>query len=530
MKPQILILILFCLSVGGYAQLPDKDWGEPGNTIYGYLKEAKLNFESGQEDIAFKKFFACQNYSGKFELDEIFFLTTIELANFHIITGSIHKAKDEFLKISPSIRYMPESRCKYHHRLAFYYNQIGVADSARFFSFNALSIANKFDLDESKGTIYNELGNIYEKARVYDSSRYYYDLASTTFEKNSFDYANAVLNKSRTYYHSKDFDSAVIYLENLLKMVDSSDWLGIKAAASHFKAISHLEMGDSLKSARTEVSRLNYEVEILRKYNEQKLSDLNIAFETEEKNAEIKEQQFQIKKEKENSTRLTWLLVSAFVILLILIFLFFVIRRTNNRLKQLVKENEFLVGEANHRIKNNLQIIVSLVSREMIKHDGDSKDVDSLKNIASKIESISSLHQQLYVNEEKDAIDIKSYLEKLQLNLNELLNNSGVDLRLNVESGLLCNVTKSLYVGLLFNELVINSIKHAFLEDQENRIIEVSCSPMGKQLQIVYRDNGAGIEANKTPKLVDMMSRQMKGEYCINNLDGFHYTITFKSL
>lgn len=530
MKFKILLLPFLCLVFNGLAQLPDRDWGEPGNTIYNYLKEGKAEYENGEYDQAFEKLTACQFYSKVIQQEELHFLSAIELANFFIITGKMDEAEKEFQSIRMKNEFLADSRCRYYHRLAFYYNQKGVSDSAKIMSLNALAIADRIGFKEVKGISFNELGHVYEKEQAYDSAVYYYDLATQVFVKGSFDYANASFNRARVFEPQKQYDSVVHYMSQLKTMIDSTDWYNLKVSVNHYISVAYFYLGDSTKAYFYRSETAENQIQLMKKNSGKNIEKLQVAYDTQKKNLEIKEQQNQIEKEKESITRLTWLLITAFFVLVLLTLLIFLIRRTNKRLKQLVKENEFLVGEANHRIKNNLQIIVSLVSREMIKHEGDPRDIDSLKNIASKIESISSLHQQLYVNDEKDAIDMKSYLEKLQLNLNELLNASEVDLQLKMEVGLLCNVSKSLYVGLLFNELVINSIKHAFEETQEIKRIEVSCTRKGKNLQLIYSDNGSGIKPNKIPKLVDMMSRQMKGEYSIKNRDGFHFTITFKAL
>jgi tetratricopeptide (TPR) repeat protein len=240
----LLVLILSCFAVlSGFSQLPDNYSGIEGVDISELLNEARQDFESGERDLAFQKFFYCQKYAKNYGFNEVHFLATIELANFYLMTGSPEKSRMEFSKLKVSKDFEPETRCKYYHRLAFFYNQIGIGDSARMFSFNALKIADQYDLIDDQGTIYNELGNIYEKDRMYDSSRFYYDLAGNTFDVASFDYANAFYNRSRTFYHSGDFDSAIVYLKETLEMVDSTDWFSIKAAASHFKAASHYKLG-----------------------------------------------------------------------------------------------------------------------------------------------------------------------------------------------------------------------------------------------------------------------------------------------
>src|SRR5690606_8004909 len=163
-------------------------------------------------------------------------------------------------------------------------------------------------------------------------------------------------------------------------------------------------------------------------------------------------------------------------------------REKNKSLTKLLHNNNFLLSELNHRTKNNLQLIVSLAARESKKDAND--EITSLANLTSKIESIATLHQQLYLNEQLDSIQLKNYIEEILVNLSEFLNQNKIEVIKEIDS-VEIGANESLYMGLLINELVVNSIKHAF-PIQEKKQIELSIKNKNKYLEIRYQDNEIG--------------------------------------
>jgi two-component sensor histidine kinase len=110
-------------------------------------------------------------------------------------------------------------------------------------------------------------------------------------------------------------------------------------------------------------------------------------------------------------------------------------------------------------------------------------------------------------------------------NLSPLCELKQIELNLKVEDLVLYNVSKAIYIGLLYNELIINSIKHAF--NDENKAAKITAEVVMKndKIIVIYKDNGKGLKANVKPKLIDMMCRQLKGTYKIDYQDGFEFKV-----
>src|SRR5690606_2718531 len=108
--------------------------------------------------------------------------------------------------------------------------------------------------------------------------------------------------------------------------------------------------------------------------------------------------------------------------------------------------------------------------------------------------------------------------------LSPFLQQNNIDVNKNLDA-VEMNANTSLYIGLIINELIVNSIKHAF-PNQENKQIELSVRDRNRFIEITYKDNGVGISKNTKAKLLTTLSRQIEAEYLIENNPGFYYQAT----
>lgn len=221
-------------------------------------------------------------------------------------------------------------------------------------------------------------------------------------------------------------------------------------------------------------------------------------------------------------------LLSVFIVVFLLLFGGLLLKRHNKKikvkneiLKQLSEENKFLLSEANHRINNNLQLIIILISDQLKKLPKDQQG--SLNDILSKVDSIATLHRHLYKNMDKSKICIKKYLNEILVNFNPIFKTQGISLRHEIQSFSLSADT-SMYLGLLLTELCVNSIKHAFKE-VESKNITFILEKRENEINFIYFDSGIGIK-NKAIKikLIERLCRQLKVEYKIEGNNGFKFS------
>ncbi len=258
-----------------------------------------------------------------------------------------------------------------------------------------------------------------------------------------------------------------------------------------------------------------------------KLNAIERKFNIAQKQKEIQDKEVEIKIQNlkiENSTKRFWLITVFFVITAFgsagLYYYFKREQKANKELRILSKENDFLMSEANHRINNNLQLIIILISGQIEKLS--QHENDEIKKILAKINSIATLHKHLYKSKNKREIDIQKYLKDIESSFSDLFVENNIISSFSTQQISLI-IDDAMYIGLILTELYINSIKHAFEPNQINKQIVFSISLQDEDIVFSYMDNGKNFNSNpKTkPVLVDQLCRQLEVSYTINYTSGF---------
>lgn len=493
---------------------------EEAGDLESMITEARALIGIGENKKALTRLLSAKAQSKRFGNKKLLYAANIELGNLYTMIGNTLEAGSLLKSLVPSAEYGPELNCRFHHRIAFYYNQTGNSTLAIDHLYKALRIADENDVKDVHGLIYNELGSVYWREGKKDNSIKNYLLARANFDANSFDYANNAFNIGKAYYEMKEYDSTIHYLSPAVSVLDGKKWYRIESPANFYLYLCYLEKGDSLRAFQHLAVNRMAELNLRLEQHDKQFEELQVEYQTKEKNLKIEQQRDMLVKNSEEKRLLVTLIISLAVLFLFSLTFYLIIRKKNKRLSALLEENEFLVGEANHRIKNNLQLISSLIAKEL----SEIKDTElkSLKKIALEIDSISILHQQLYLEKNKDQINIGNYLGELNLNLKPLLDARNIDMYLDIQS-FNTKLDQATYIGLLFSELVINTLKHAFSNGEEEKRIDVSLlSERGSKLIFSYADSGKGLKAGTPePKLVNLLCRQLKADYELKRGKGF---------
>jgi two-component sensor histidine kinase len=459
---------------------------------------------------------------------ELLFLSQIQLADFYTLTQRFELAEEAFSNLVPLQNFSPLTKCIFLNRKAAYLNQIGDLEAATNYSNEALVIANKYNLSNEQAAIYNELGSIYDKQLEFNSALESFNKALKLYEKDKINYSNTYLNKAKIYINQKKYTLAISELTNNLNDISETNWSNLKCAILENLSRTYFLSNDSLNGYKL-LAEYQKEANNFYLNNQNKtIAELETKFKTEQKNAEISKQKSIIFEEQQRQKTFYIVIISLILLLSIALFFYTTVKAKNKRLIKLLNENEFLVGEANHRIKNNLQLIVSLVARE--KNKKENQNHEALTNIVTKIESIATLHQQLYINEEKNKINLKTYLNELCDNLLPLLEAKNIVLKKEFDD-VLFSIEKSVYLGLILNELIINSLKHAFSERSTTpKEIHIQYKNINnKKIEFTYSDNGKGMSnKQEKPKLINLLCKQIKSECIIENSNGFYFKSEIK--
>ncbi len=353
-------------------------------------------------------------------------------------------------------------------------------------------------------------------------------------------FRNYFYAKHYLFRAQKKYKDAVNFLESMLtKAKFTIDSISItKCLSEHYQ-----DLGDYKNAFRTlEInSALTYRLET--ESGKNRIAETASYYLNEEKEKE--RVYFREKAASEtrikNFTLLTSILLGAFLV----IILYFSLRtaKQNNILKKqkdelgrLNDEKTLYLKEIHHRVKNNLQIISSMLDLQV--HDlKDQKAIEALREMQMRVYSMAVVHKNLYEKEDLDHIDLRFYLENLFATIYNTFRDTSKQVTFRVEAnGILLGIDHVIPLGLIVNELITNSLKYAFINRTEGHIsITVSQIEKGR-FEFRYGDNGSGLVSDIMSsgsfglKLVRLMAKKLKGtlnfENTANGLNFFFNFIT----
>jgi len=198
-----------------------------------------------------------------------------------------------------------------------------------------------------------------------------------------------------------------------------------------------------------------------------------------------------------------------------------------------LKEKEILLRELHHRVKNNMQVITSLLHLQS-RHLKDEHLVELFNESRNRIKSMALVHEKLYRSRDLTRVDMKSYIETLGSHLARAYGNKSVQIVYEVDE-VKVDIENSIPLGLIINEIVSNAMKHAFSGGRGGKIcISLQTSPRGTRL-LKIQDNGAGLpeglEIQKATtlgmQLIIELVHQLQGQYQVVRDNGTTFIIEF---
>lgn len=208
--------------------------------------------------------------------------------------------------------------------------------------------------------------------------------------------------------------------------------------------------------------------------------------------------------------------------------------KQETQIKNMLHEKEVLIAEVFHRVKNNMNIVTSLLNLK--KESSQSEEVKTaLEECRNRVFSMALVHQKIYTGKNYTGVNFKDYVKDLA---NESLYSFGgkdianihitadeIDLQLN----------HAIPCGLILNELITNSFKHGQVEKQKLEM-EINLYITNGEIKLIYKDNGPGLpDASKIRKdslgmeLITSLSEQIDGKYSFENNKGFIFNLNFKN-
>lgn len=210
------------------------------------------------------------------------------------------------------------------------------------------------------------------------------------------------------------------------------------------------------------------------------------------------------------------------------------IREQNDLNKKLLNEKEWLLKEIHHRVKNNLQIVISLLNTQSAYLDNEDA-LMAIQNSQHRMHAMSLIHQKLYQSDNVARVDMSWFIDELVLYMKDCFaTDKKINFVLDAEKVYL-NAAQSVPMGLIINEALNNAIKYAFPLDRKGEV-QISLKNTGQNnYELIIADNGIGLPYNfKETKrdslgmnLMIGLSNQIDGTFDIKNDNGLKIKITF---
>lgn len=423
-----------------------------------------------------------------------------------------------------------KNKAALHYDWGTFYWYIGKYDSAIFSlkqATNILKTAPRIDYNFLK-VINCELAEVYCYANLLtqaesilnEASNYPDSIAYTKYTENYYKYAKGLLHK-----HKQEFEDGVRLMEEVFESI-----YGLQEEQSNLA--QHLidmfvKTNNYKRAFEYQQIREQIEKQMINDRNKRRIAALEIIHETEKKDQTIASQLQTI------SNRNLILLITGIAVTVILIFLGLLIKSRNSIQKKNIKI-ETLMRELHHRVKNNLQVISSLLGLQSLKMD-DDKAKQAIEEGKNRVKAMSMIHQRLYKGEEVSSINFREYASNLAEELKQTYAGEQ-DINLNIEiPDIELDVDTTSPLGLILNELITNSFKYAFEHikkptisiilkfDDHTAVLDVSDNGHGLPENLdIYTNDSFGL------KLVNILVKQLKGKIAIFSEAGLTYRITFE--
>lgn len=399
----------------------------------------------------------------------------------------------------------------------YYYNTgLALAENAKV-SIPPLYVAN---LLGNSGLIYSEKANYSEALKRFRASK-----KIRIAEYHQGHTAGSDLDIAELYEKQALLDSAIYYNKaaiNRVKNINGREWMerGFENLFRIYQRKENYKEALLYKIRQDSLAGLIMNVESL-----QKQSYMQAEIDYEKRLIDLNRAKEQLESESRSRLKTVFFGIGALCTTIVIIILFSrknrKIEHANKQLKLSNEEKDLLLKEVHHRVKNNLQMVSSLLNLQA-KTVRSSKVKQILTDGMDRIKSMALVHQRLYERGKYTEVDFNNYITQVIQHL-LLSYKTSSQAKLNIKSKEFIDIDRAITLGLLVNEIVTNALKHN--KQHDDLVITLNLSKTtDDQYLLSVSDNGIGFNSNEVKKektlglrLIEILSKQLDGDLSIKN-------------
>lgn len=355
-----------------------------------------------------------------------------------------------------------------------------------------------------------------------------------TLKRNDTARIHAMIDMASAYMAFQKLDSAYLQLSNAKRIYDDNNF-NERTMLIHLYVVFmdyYSKVGD-WKNAYESLRKYWHYYDPQKGNQDDTIELLNMKYETEKKEIllEVTAQHLLVQQ------RFSLVLSILFMIVLAMSILFYRLYRKNQRIS---RQNEELVKEQNHRVKNNLQVVSSLLNLQA-RQLTDTAAKRAVTDSQLRIQSMAILHRRLYDGEELAKVNLPEFIQELVQGVLKTFGFQSITPMFTIDR-IHLHADKTVPLGLIINELVANACKYAF-PCTDAPTLEISCQQKDNNLQLIVADNGPGfarledvsvngevVAAKKSfgMKLIKSQAEQLNATYHFEQEGGMVFRMMFK--
>lgn len=398
--------------------------------------------------------------------------------------------------------------CALYNRLAAVKTQTGKYDSSDYYSRISISIAQELKDAHLQAISYNEMGQVYTETGDWNSGYKAFRIADSLWTSLDMLRFAASARLKISIYHSlsKESDTALAIAKKAFFDIRGKEWFFLESeVATHISNI-YLENKEADSAIRYRDISYGAYISFVENRNKMNADVVESRYQYEKNQNIIREQTRQLQEESQNR-RWYLILVSVLTVMAVMLAFLAALKQKESRLinkekqkevlysrslQESIHEKNALIQEVNHRVKNNLQTISSLIDLQKASIS-DQAGIWVLEDAQRRIDSMGLAHELLYSSSSLGKINVAEYMEKLiqaeqslhgaqVKNIRFLLDVFPAEIDLN----------RIISLGMITSEAVSNAVKHAF-DEKEDKVLRVTLTCENEKCELRIQDNGKGL-------------------------------------